>query len=410
MSDFKENVSNRFRLCMTVMFLLALLGLVAWIYELYGGLATTGMRSVISWGLYICCFAFFVKLSAGGLIVASSAEIFNIEALKPLARLGALLAAVCISLAALSLVPDLGRPERLFNVVLHPRLTSPMIWDVVIVAVYLMLAVTELRMMSTSPMTDDTRAHLRTLALVGLPAAFALHSITAWIFGLQISRTFWNTALMAPLFVISAIVSGTSLLAIVTWLLQKLQGVKVQCETWRKLSGLMAISLAIELFFLFSEYLTMLWANVPDEVATLRMLLPGGKFAALFWIEWVLGGALPLVLLFAPKTRQQIRFVVTSAGLIMVGVFAFQFELTTVGLARPLIELAPGNSLGTYKPRESVFQQVGQYSPTWVEYLIVLGLLAAGSAAVTLGYRHLGFKELSPAVSENSNLRKAAQA
>src|SRR5512146_2813959 len=97
----KDIVDRRYRIWLLLLLLLAL-GLSAWIYELTYGLATTGMRGVISWGLYICTFVFLVKLSAGGLIVASSAEVFDITALRPLAKLGALTAAVCISLAGLT--------------------------------------------------------------------------------------------------------------------------------------------------------------------------------------------------------------------------------------------------------------------------------------------------------------------
>src|SRR5512146_2282853 len=213
----KDIVDRRYRIWLLLLLFLAL-GLSAWMYELANGLATTGMRGVIAWGLYICTFVFFVKLSAGGLIVASSAGVFEIEALRPLARLGALTAAACILLAGLTLIPDLGRPDRIANLFLHPNGRSPMIWDAVIVAVYFVLAVSEVRLMSNP--TETNRRRLRVLAFVGLPAAFALHSITAWIFGLQISHTFWNTALMAPLFVVSAILSGTALIAIIVGLMQ----------------------------------------------------------------------------------------------------------------------------------------------------------------------------------------------
>src|SRR5512142_3053275 len=123
MMALKEVVSRRYQVWLLS---LVALGVFAWIYELTYGLATTGMRGVISWGLYICTFVFFVKLSAGGLLVASSAEVFEIEALRPLARLGALTAAACILLAGLTLIPDLGRPERIANLLLHPNGRSPM--------------------------------------------------------------------------------------------------------------------------------------------------------------------------------------------------------------------------------------------------------------------------------------------
>ena len=400
MTTANDVANRRFRIWIGALALLMLLALAAWIYELSFGLATTGMRGVISWGLYIFTFAFFVKLSAGGLIVASSAEVFGISPLRALARLGVLTAAACILVAAITIIPDLGRPDRAMNLLLHPNFRSPMIWDAAVVALYLAFAVWELRLMSVRPATEKTRRRLRLLAFAGLPAAFALHSITAWIFGLQVSRPFWNTALMAPLFVVSAILSGTALMTIIAGALQKFAGVKLPESTWRKLSGLMAVSLAIDLFFLFSEYLTVLWAGVPAEMAALKMILPGGGFEWLFWQEWIIGGIVPFLLLVMPKTRQRIGAVITGAVLILVGVYAFQIQLTTVGLANPLIQLAPGTSLGTYAPGESVFQLTGKYAPTWVEYAIIIGLVAFGAMLVTLGYRYLGLSELRSHASE----------
>ncbi|MGE5109696.1 MAG: NrfD/PsrC family molybdoenzyme membrane anchor subunit [Acidobacteriaceae bacterium] len=382
----KDIVDRRDRIWLLLLLFLAL-GLSAWIYELANGLATTGMRGVISWGLYICTFVFFVKLSAGGLIVASSAEVFEIDALRPLARLGALTAAVCILLAGLTLIPDLGRPERIANLLLHPNVRSPMIWDAVIVTLYLVLAVFEVRLMSNP--TETNRRRLRILAFVGLPAAFALHSITAWIFGLQISHTFWNTALMAPLFVVSAILSGTALIAIIVGLMQTFGKLNVEAATWRKLGGLIAISLALDLFFMFSEYLTVLWAGVPNEVATLRMALPGGEVSLVFWLEWIIGGIIPFILLISRRTRSNIRAIVTSAALVLIGVYSFQIVLIPVGMANPLIQLAPGNSLGTYAPGVSVFQYRGHYAPTWVEYFIILGLVALGALLLMIGWKYV---------------------
>lgn len=412
MTRANESATRRYHLLLGISVLLMLLGFVAWIYELKHGLSSTGMRGVISWGIYICTFAFFVKLSAGGLIVASSAEIFEIDALKPLAKLGALTASVCITLAAITLIPDLGRPGRIMNLLLHPNWRSPMIWDAIVVGLYLLLALLELRLMCANQPTPETQRRLRILAFTGLPAAFALHSITAWIFGLQISHTFWKTALMAPLFVVSAILSGTALIAIIAGFLQKSAGLKLQESTWHKLSGLMAITLALDLFFVFCEYLTVLWTNVPSEMVTLRMILPGGQFAVLFWLESVIGGLVPFLLLVVPRARQRVDAIVTGAVLILAGVFAFQIELISVGMANPLIQLAPGVSLGTYMPGRSVFQLVGQYSPTWVEYFIILGLIAFGAMLLTVGYRYLELGGLQSGIVESSGhvVQKAAQA
>jgi len=124
--------------------LIVLLGVSAWIYQLTQGLIATGMRDVVSWGLYIFTFAFFVGLSAGGLIMASGAEVFGVKALRPLARIGVLTAAVSVAIAAMTIIPDLGRPDRIYNLLLHPRWSSPLIWDVIIIICYFVFAVVDL--------------------------------------------------------------------------------------------------------------------------------------------------------------------------------------------------------------------------------------------------------------------------
>lgn len=360
----------------------------AWLWELQKGLAVTGMRDVVSWGLYIITFTYFVKLSAGGLIVASSAEVFGISSLKPLSKLGVLVAATCVLMAAASIIPDLGRPERILNLALHPNWSSPMMWDITVITLYLIFALVELWLMVRRKQTPMTKKVLRVLAFVALPSAFALHSITSWIFGLQISRTFWNTALMAPLFVVSAIACGTALLTIIVYLLSRFDKLPVQEKTWRHLTVLMASALALDLFFVFADYVTVIWGNVPANIKTLNFILPGGRFQWLFYLEWLIGGAIPFILLVVPKFRRK-GVSALAALLILVGVYAYQTELVVVGLVNPLLQLPPGISLGTSSAGDSAFQLTGQYSPTWVEYTIILGLVAAIALVITLGYRWL---------------------
>ena len=381
--------------------IVVLWGLGAWVYQLTQGLVVTGMRDVVSWGLYIFTFAFFVGLSAGGLIVASSAEVFGVKALKPLARLGVLTAAACVATAALMILPDLGNPQRLYNIVLHPNWSSPLVWDIIIIAAYFLFAVTDLWVMSRRTSALSSRARvLRLMAYLGLPLAVLLHSITAWIFGLQIARPLWNTALMAPLFVASAILSGTALVTLVAMAAHRFDRIEVPAATWKALAGLMATALAVDLFFVASDYITILWGNVPRERAALDMILPGGSWQWLFWLEWVVGGIVPFVLLVAPRLRGRLGVLSLASVLVLVGVYALRIELVVGGLVKPLIHLPPGNAIGTYSDGHQVFQLTGIYHPTWVEVSIVSGLVALFSLLVIGGYRWLRVVQQGEVVAE----------
>lgn len=386
-SDNGTRVS-RVRLWYALLAVIGIIGFTAWIYELKHGLAATGMRDVVSWGMYIFTFAFFIGLSAGGLIMASSAEVFGIKALKPLARLGVLSAAACVAVAALMIIPDLGQPTRILNLVLHPNWTSPLLWDVFIVLLYLTFSVIDLAVLQRHA-TEPTRLRrtMRVLAYIGLPMAVLLHSITAWIFGLQISRTWWNTSLMAPLFVVSAILSGTALVTLLALAAERWGSFTLPTETRVWLRKFIAMALLIDLFFVACDYITILWGNVPDDRSALNLVLPGGPFSWLFWGEWVVGGLVPLAFLFVPRLRRMAGSLGIATFLVLVGVYAFRIELVVVGFVNPLTQYPPGNALGTYDPTSSSFELVGRYTPSVVEYAITLALVALFAALFTMGYR-----------------------
>lgn len=378
------------RLWYALLWLIGALGLAAWIYELHYGLATTGMRDVVSWGMYIFTFAFFIGLSAGGLIMASSAELFGINDLKPLSRLGVLSAAACVTVAAIMILPDLGRPDRILNIFIHPNWTSPLVWDILIISAYLAFSVVDLAVLQRHEKEPARyRKAVRVLAYVGLPTAVLLHSVTAWIFGLQIARTWWNTALMAPLFVVSAILSGTALVTLLALAAARWGGFRLADGTRRWLRGFIAVALIVDLFFVGCDYITVLWGNVPADRSALDLVLPGGPFAWTFWVEWIAGGLIPLALLLVPRLRRLPGSLGIAAFLAVLGVYAFRIELVVIGFINPLTQFPPGNALGTFTPGTSSFQLVGRYWPTWVEYSIVLGLFALFAAIVTVGYRRL---------------------
>jgi molybdopterin-containing oxidoreductase family membrane subunit len=388
----------------TALVVLMAWGLAAWIYELNYGLASTGMRDVVSWGMYIFTFAFFIGLSAGGLIMASSAEVFGIKALKPLSRLGVLSAAACVAVAALMIIPDLGKPFRILNIFIHPNWTSPLIWDILIITVYFVFSVVDLYVLQRHA-ADPTRwkSVVRILAYVGLPTAVLLHSVTAWIFGLQIARSWWNTSLMAPLFVVSAVLSGTALVTLLALCAERFGKVELSPDTRRWLRGFIVVSLFIDLFFVGADYITVLWGNVPADRSALNLVLPGGPWSWLFWVEWIVGGVIPLAFLLVPRLKKMPGALGLTSALVILGVLAFRIELVVIGFVNPLTQYPPGNALGSYNSQTTSFQLIGRYHPTWVEYGIVVGLVALFAAIVTIGYRRLHVIEAVPAGKTRSD-------
>ena len=379
-------------------FLIALMGLgfAAWLHQLNNGLTVTGMNNVVSWGLYIIAFMYFVGLSAGGLIVVAGAQLAGTEQFRPLSRLAVVLSGAAIVVAALFVLPDLGHPERVYRIVISGQFYSPLVWDVIVIVAFLAIAGVDLWLL-TRPRVRESAVTV--MAIVSLPVAILLASVDAWIFGLLVARPFWNSPLLAPMFISSALVSGMGLLLVVTVVLRKLNVLKVEQGVVESVGKLMVWFIAIDLFLLFAEVLTAIASNVPDH-RDQTMLLLSGKLAPFFWPEVILGGLVPFVILALPQTRRKNGLLGLAGALAVGGILLKRLNIMMASMSLPLIELAPGQSFGRYvEPGERFWLRLGEYTPTWVEWSIAAGIVAFGALLVTLGVRYLVTRPLpAPAI------------
>ncbi len=383
------------------------IGLAAFAYQFANGLAVTGMRNIVMWGQYILFFMFFVGLSAGGLIVASAGRLFGVKAFKPITRLAVLEATVAVILAATFILPDLGRPERILNIPLYFNPTSPMIWDITIVVIYMAMSTFYVWLYARADLArrgswlalgtgTSERAMAREdrvkggMAWVALPAAILLHSITAWIFGLQISRGFWYTSIMAPMFIASALVSGLGLVILLALLLRRLGRLAFPDDLVALLGGLLGTFVVVEAFLILAEYLTVTYPGAPEGRAAARML--SGPYLPLFLFEVVIGLGVPFVILAIRPLRRRPQFVALASAICIAGIFVHRLNLVLNGLSFPNIDLPPGLPIGTSQVG-SAFAETYWYVPTAIEWLVVMGVLAFGALLFTFAVGFLPMQE-----------------
>lgn len=382
-------------------------GVVAFGYQFVNGLVVTGMRNTVMWGNYILFFMFFVGLSAGGLIVASAGRLFGVKAFKPITRLAVLEATVAVVLAAIFILPDLGRPERVLNIPLYFNPASPMVWDIAIVMVYMGLSASYVWLYARADLarrgswlalgtgTSD-RAMAReerikgAMAWVALPAAILLHSITAWIFGLQIGRGFWYSSIMAPMFIASALVSGLALVILLALLLRRLKRLRFHDDLVALLGGLLGTFIVVEAFLILAEYLTALYPGAPEGQAAARML--SGPYLPLFVFEVGVGLGVPFLVLAIRPLRRRPAWVATASVISIVGIFVHRLNLVLNGLSFPNIEHPPGLPIGVAQVGSS-FAESYWYVPTIIEWLVVTGVLAFGALLFTIAVLFLPMQE-----------------
>ncbi|MFN4218791.1 MAG: NrfD/PsrC family molybdoenzyme membrane anchor subunit [Candidatus Bipolaricaulia bacterium] len=372
----------------------ALLALIVWAVYVYVsqqlryGLGVTGMNTPTYWGLYIVNFVFFVGLSAGGVIVASLVHAFNIEKFRSVARIAELLAISCLLLAVLFITLDLGRPDRIFNLLRYGRLNSPLLWDVIVISAYLIASMaygyfgTRLDLVKCMKLfpkrrwlyrvlalgyTDDSpqavaRDHkiLKTLAVIALPLAVALHSVTAWILGLVKAKPGWHSALLGPLFVVSATVSGLALVILTVAFVKRILKLPIKEELLEDLGKLLALAIPVLGYFLFAELLTVTFAAEPTKIAIFEEMIVG-KWAPIFWFNLVIGLIVPLVILLKPSARLIVAGGAVAALLVI-----------------PISSLVPLPSLlGRFFPVIALVPSWVEYSLVWMTLLVIALVILA---------------------------------
>jgi molybdopterin-containing oxidoreductase family membrane subunit len=354
----------------------------AWRMEHFGHVIT-GMNNQIAWGLPHVFAVFLIVAASGALNVASIASVFGRTLYKPLAPLSALLAVALLIGGLAVLVLDLGRPDRLIIAMTHYNFKSIFAWNIFLYVGFLVVVAVYLWMMMERRMN-------RFSARAGLFAfvwRLVLTTGTGSIFGFLIAREAYDAAVMAPLFIAMSFSFGLAIFILV---------LIAHCRTGHRPLGdavmtnlrrLLGIFVAAVLYFVAVQHLTNLYAAEHSGVEAF-LLWSGGIFTAVFWLGQVLvGGVVPLVLLFAVTSRAATAL---AAVLVIVGGLAQVYVIIIGGQAYPLV-LFPGMEVA------SSFHDgvVAAYAPSVPEVLLGLSGIAMALLVVVLGPLVLRFLPIS---------------
>ena len=373
-------------------------GLVLWAMQLSGGMVQTGMRNLNSWGLYITSFMFFVGLSAGGLIISSVPKAFGIAGFGGISKVAVMSSIACTVAAIGMVVVDLGQPMRLWELFAYSNLGSPLMWDILVLGTYLILSCVYLWAQVRAEAGKMSHTALRVISVVALVCAVLVHSVTAWIFGLQQGREMWHTALLAPWFVSSALVCGTALVICVAVALRAAGYLKWERANLVKLAKLLGAFVMVDLYFFGCDLLTEGFpAGSGLEVVA---MLTTGPLAPYFWVE-VIGCAVCAVICFTPALRTNGLLVVGSL-LAIVGIFCKRVQLLVGGFQLPNLDYAGPLTSMQHTAWDSGLSGIygGMvYWPTPLEFGVTLGVVALGFLIFFLGLKFLPLRlaeEASP--------------
>ena len=342
----------------------------------------TGMTNQIVWGMPHVFAVFMIVAASGALNVASIASVFGKTAYKPLAPLSALLAIALLAGGLMVLMLDLGRPDRVLVAATVYNFKSVFAWNVFLYTGFFAFVVVYLWTMMERKMNPYTKA----AGFAAFIWRLVLTTGTGSIFGFLVARTAYDSALLAPMFIIFSFAYGLAVFNLVLMAAYNGSGRPLGDRILFRLGKLLAIFIGASFYFVLVYHLTNLYFTKNHGFERF-ILVDGGIYPLLFWGgQVVVGYLIPLLLIFAPATRNSRSALAVASVLVILGAFAQMYVTIIGGQAYPL-ELFPGMVVS------STFYDgvVHPYTPSLWEIMLGLGGVALALAIVVFGIKVLRF-------------------
>lgn len=360
--------------------ILLVVGLIAWIMQLTGGLlAGSNMTNVFLWGLMIAVFAFLVGFGAGSQFVASAIILSGKEELKPLARIAGACGLACVCAAGVAILADLGAIRNALAMIVGMNPRSPLAWDMIAMCTFIVLSIVQLVMIAR-----DARSVKVWAVLAGL-AALALQIVEGLLFSTQTAHGWWATPIMPVDFLAVAFVSGFALILLIACV----KGASSKALAW--LGRICASAIAVHLVLALIDLCLMFFEGTPESAGILAAV---GSNILLYLVELILP-FIAMIMLFLPKNRGQKKPALIASILVIVGIFAHRLMLLFPAYNAPSLYLQLSGtdfttgpypiSTGRYLDWDLTFANTTPYfpaGPEWLAMLFPIGLALVAAVVI----------------------------
>jgi molybdopterin-containing oxidoreductase family membrane subunit len=356
---------------------LVLIGAVAYSQQAVHGLIVTNLSDQVSWGAYIANFTFLVGIAAAAVLLVFPTYVLHRTDVKEVVLIGELLAFSAIIMCLLFVVVDLGHPERFLHLVPgFGKLNlghSVLAWDVVVLNGYLLLNLHVpgyLLYMKYLGKKPDPRFYLP-MVFVSIFWAVSVHTVTAFLYSGLGGRPFWNTAILAPRFLVSAFAGGPALLTIIFTVVKKYTALNVKDGVFELLMKIIRIFLPLNLFLLGCEVFTEFYTNSfhVESAKYLFFGIHGHKMLVPYiWTSLTLSVS-AIAIFFWPRKKRE-----STPGIVL---FACVAAIIGIWIEKGMGLIIPG-----FIP--TPLGDLVEYTPSLIEFLVCLGIWSLGAMIFTI--------------------------
>ena len=401
-----------------VLLIFCVIGLVAYILQLSKGLVVTSMRDYASWGIYISNFVFFVAISLVGSLITAVLRLTNVHWSTPLTRIAEIIAVSAITFASIIIVVDMGRPDRFYNLFTHGRLQSPIVWDVIVITTYFFISLlllyfpllADLKIMlqikkrpgnrlnklysflgsfwkNTPEQIKISNRSIQILSITIIPVAFAIHTVTSWLFATTY-RPGWDSTNFGAYFIAGAFLVGSGAVLVAMYIFRRAYKLDkyITTDHFDRMGKIVVMLALVYLYFNVNEFLTPAFKMIKSEEGYLMGLFTGA-YSRIFWFALSTAIFIPILILINKKGRRPFPAFIAGC-LVVIGSWFKRYLIVTPTLLNPLL------------PMRDVPDSYRHYFPSWQEWAIAMGSLAGMMLIITIFARLLPIIPIQETIDE----------
>lgn len=405
-----------------ILLIFCTVGLYAYYRQITKGLVVTGLRDYVSWGIYISNFVFFVAISLVGSLITAVLRLSDVHWSTPLTRIAEIIAVSAITFASLIIIVDMGRPERFYNLFIHGRLQSPIMWDVIVITTYFFVSILLLYFpllpdlailiqykekstkwlnkmyhflgsfwKNNSAQIAISNKAVNILSITIIPVAFAIHTVTSWLFATTY-RPGWDSTNFGAYFISGAFLVGAGSVIVAMYVFRKSYKLEnyITDSHFDKMGKVLVLLALLYLYFNVNEFLVPAFKMKKSEEEHLLGLFTG-EFATLFWFAITTAMIVPIIILLFKGGRKPFPAFVAGV-LVVIGSWFKRYLIVTPTLLHPFL------------PMRDVPDNYRHYFPTWEEWAIAMGSLAGALLVITFFARIFPIIPIQETITETEEL------
>jgi len=319
----------------------------------------------LQWGILIVVYPFITGLVAGAFILASLERVFKVRILKPTYQIALLAALSFLLVATLPLISHLAQPQRAYEIMITPHLSSAMaifgfvyLWYLMVVLLLeiwfdyrhsmviwsnetkgikrIIYKILTLGVNDISPRSvkwDQKLGYI--ITIVGIPSAFILHGYVGFIFGSLKANPWWSSPLIPIIFLFSAMVSGVALIMFTYMVISYFRKKDIEMNVLDAIGKFLFFILILDFTLESLDQVHRIY-EAEESFEIINLLVSAKLYLTLFVAQGLFGTIIPLITLaflqfYKGKIKLRKTMYMLVSILVLIGVYSMRWNVVIGG-------------------------------------------------------------------------------